>query len=73
MITSASKNWIGWDNSVFKSRRIIHARNPRPVDITYSPAIGGTGKIWPKGRAINERRIREGKINAANMGTDGPR
>ncbi len=73
MITPASKKWVGDDHdfrrTIIRYRRVRGGKTEK-FEVRYV-GCRNRGKTWPKGRAINERRIREGKINAANMGTDG--
>ncbi len=61
MITPESKNWKGDD---FKYRmpinrvRFVRGGKNEVFEVVYR-GVQPKGKVWPKGRAINERRIRE--------------
>ncbi len=61
MITPASKNWKG-DGEEYRRpiRRVRFVRGGRNevFEVVYR-GVQPTGQAWPKGRAINERRIRE--------------
>ncbi len=61
MITPASKNWKGANTTYhlpIRRVRVVRGGKNEVFEIVYR-GIQPKGKTWPKGRAINERRIRE--------------
>lgn len=63
MITPASKNWKG-DDATYRAPidkvRLVRGGKNEKFQIVYR-GVQPKGKVWPRGRAINERRIRERK------------
>ncbi len=61
MITPASKNWIGDNRDYRKPIKLVRQAKGGHSEVFMSVYRGHRIKAvsWPKGRAINERRIRE--------------